>query len=193
MTDDKVIVTMLSDLKHRVFPRPFERLGVTGRRLVGVEIGVHKGEHAESLLSHLDIKTLYLVDPYAMYAEYEESRSHYGDDASLDLAKAEAIGRLAPNAGKISWGFKRSGDAAAEIPDGIDFVYVDGDHEEHSVRADIASFYPKVRSGGVIGGHDVYNGFTRQHDGVVRAVSQFAVRNDLTLQVELPDWWIQKP
>jgi hypothetical protein len=46
--------------------------------------------------------------------------------------------------------------------------------------------------GGIIGGHDFYNGFQRDHDGVVRAVTEFAVRNQLNLQVELPDWWVVK-
>lgn len=42
------IVDLLSDIKHRIFPRPFERLSVLRERkdLVGVEIGVAGGEHA---------------------------------------------------------------------------------------------------------------------------------------------------
>ena len=58
---------------------------------------------------------------------------------------------------------------------------------------DIQNYYPKVKSGGIIGGHDFYNGFCREHDGVIKAVSEFAVNNKLDLQVELPDWWILKP
>lgn len=192
--DEQAIVELLGDLKHRIFPRPFERLAVSGRGLVGVEIGVYKGEHAESLLNTLDIRTLYLVDPYELYQEYGEGRQHYGVDRDpLVQAKAEAMQRLTPHSGKIRWVRELAVEAAKLVPDDLDFVYVDGNHEEPFVRADIAAYYPKVRGGGVIGGHDYYNGFRREHDGVVRAVSQFAVHNDLTLQVELPDWWIQKP
>ena len=192
--DEKGIISLSGDLKHRIFPRAFERLAVTGSGLVGVEIGVYKGDHAESLLRHLDIKTLYLVDPYEEYSEYEEGRNYYGvDQHPLRAVKAEAMERLAPYASRIEWVFKRSAQAARDIPEKVDFVYVDGNHEEAYVREDIELFYPKVRAGGVIGGHDFYNGYCREHDGVVRAVTQFAVRNDLTLQVELPDWWVQKP
>lgn len=192
--DEQAIVTLLGDIKHRIFPRAFERLAVTGRGLVGVEIGVYRGDHAVSLLSHLDIKTLYLVDPYELYADYEEGRNHYGvDNDPLHLAKVEAMDRLAPYAEKVSWVFKLAAEAAMDIPDDVDFVYIDGNHEERFVREDIASFFPKVRHGGVIGGHDFYNGYCREHDGVVRAVTDFSVRNNLTLQAELPDWWIQKP
>ena len=59
------IVDILSDFKHRIFPRPFERLSSLRNRvgggLIGVEIGVAGGEHALSLLETLDIKKLYLV------------------------------------------------------------------------------------------------------------------------------------
>jgi hypothetical protein len=49
----------------------------------------------------------------------------------------------------------------------------------------------RLSNGGVIGGHDYYNGFQREHDGVVKAVTSFVVKNDLQLRVELPDWWIE--
>jgi hypothetical protein len=192
--EETAIIKQLSDLKHRVFPRPFERLAVSGADLVGVEIGVYKAEHAESLLDHLNIKHLYLVDPYELYSEYTEGKTHYGvDQDPLPLARKAAQERLAPHSKKLSWVFKKSLDSIAEIPDQLDFVYVDGNHDEPFVREDILAFYPKIKSGGVIGGHDFYNGYCREHDGVVRAVTRFAVQDNLPLQVELPDWWIKKP
>ena len=35
--------------------------------LRGVEVGVWKGDHANGLLEYLDLKKLYLVDPYEPY------------------------------------------------------------------------------------------------------------------------------
>jgi hypothetical protein len=49
----------------------------------------------------------------------------------------------------------------------LDFVFIDGDHTYESVMDDIGAWLPKVRSGGVIGGHDyrVWSGVTRAvHD-----------------------------
>lgn len=45
----------------------------------------------------------------------------------------------------------------------IDFVFIDGDHEYDGVMADIKAWLPKVKKGGVIGGHDyrVWSGVTR--------------------------------
>ncbi len=192
--DEKTIIDTLGDLKHRVFPRPFERLGVSGKKLVGVEIGVFKGLHAESLLTHLDIECLYLIDPYSVYATNDSVRQYCGDDKdAMEIAKKECEERLAPYADKIVWILKNSMDALNDIPDGLDFAYIDGNHEENNVREDVANYYPKVKVGGIIGGHDFYNGHARDHDGVVRAVCEFAIQNKLPLQVELPDWWIKKP
>ncbi len=52
----------------------------------------------------------------------------------------------------------KSVDAAAEVPDAsLDFVFIDADHVEESVRADILAWRPKIRSGGVLAGHDINN------------------------------------
>ena len=88
------IIDILSDLKHRVFPRPFERLGIPRdkKSLVGVEIGVAGGEHALSLLRTLDIQKLYLIDPYELYDDYSEGKLHYGID-QLPLSETETKAR----------------------------------------------------------------------------------------------------
>lgn len=47
-------------------------------------------------------------------------------------------------------------DAAALVPDGsLDFVFIDADHSEESVKRDIANWAPKVRKGGLLSGHDI--------------------------------------
>jgi hypothetical protein len=192
--NEKEIIKLLSDLKHRIFPRPFERLAVSGKNLTGAEIGVYKAEHAESLLRHLDIERLFLVDPYDLYTDYNEGKSHYGvDQDPLEVAREEAARRLLPYAGKVKWIHKLSAVATAELPHELDFVYIDGNHAESFVRQDIINYYSKVRPGGILGGHDFYNGFCREHDGVVKAVTEFVTQHSLLLQVELPDWWITKP
>jgi len=191
--NEQQIIKTLSDLKHRIFPRPFERLAISGKGLIGVEIGVYKANHAESLLNHLDIKRLYLIDPYELYNDYKDGKDHYGvDQDPLQVAREEAHERLSQFGDKVKWIFKKSSDITDDIPDKLDFVYIDGNHDETFVRDDIHKFFPKVREGGVIGGHDFYNGFCREHDGVVKAVTQFSIQNNLVLQSELPDWWITK-
>ena len=48
-------------------------------------------------------------------------------------------------------------EAARHVPDGtLDFVFIDADHTYEGCKRDIEAWLPKVRSGGMISGHD-YN------------------------------------
>jgi predicted O-methyltransferase YrrM len=57
--------------------------------------------------------------------------------------------------------------------DSLDFVFIDGDHRYECVKADIEAWVPKVRSGGIIAGHD-YGWCT----DVRRAVHEFFGESD---------------
>jgi len=191
--NEKNIINQLSDLKHRIFPRPFERLGVKGDELIGVEIGVYKGEHAESLLTNLSIKKLYLIDPYSLYEEYEEGKNHYDvDQDSLEIAEKEALEKLKKYSDNIVLVRKKASEVLNEIPNELDFVYIDGNHQYKFIKEDINNYYSKLKDGGVIGGHDMYNGFCFEHNGVIQAVMEFVLEKKLQLYIELPDWWIIK-
>jgi len=192
--NEEEIINVMSDLKHRIFPRPFERLSTlrTCKDLVGAEIGVAGGEHALSLLKTLSIKKLYLIDPYDIYETYTEGRQHYGADGSgLNKFRASAEKLLSEYSDRIEWVGKMSSDAASLITEELDFVYIDGNHAEDFVSQDINNFFPKLSSRGVIGGHDFYNGFQREHDGVVSAVLSSAGLKDFQMRVEIPDWWVE--
>lgn len=41
-----------------------------------------------------------------------------------------------------------------EIPDGLDFLFIDGDHSYNGVKTDYLTYKDKVRAGGIIGFHD---------------------------------------
>ena len=195
------IIDVLSDLKHRIFPRPFERLSNLrdrarekngGEGLIGVEVGVAGGEHALSLLETLDLKKLYLVDPYELYNEYEEGKSHYGiDQLSLSQTEIMCRNRLKEFEDRLVWIKKLSSEAINVISEKVDFVYIDGNHQEEFVVEDIKNYIPLLKKSGVIGGHDYYNGFQREHDGVVNAVTNFMKHSKFQLRIEMPDWWIE--
>lgn len=193
------IIKVLSDIKHRIFPRPFERLSSlrekqqVGGGLVGIEIGVAAGEHALSLLKNLNIERLYLIDPYEDYEEYLEGKLHYGID-QLAISETELLARAALEkySSQIIWLKKHSADAISFIDEKVDFVYIDGNHQYEFVVEDINNYFPILKEFGVLGGHDYYNGFQREHDGVINAATSFSVSHGLQLRSELPDWWIEK-
>ena len=67
-------------------------------------------------------------------------------------------------------------DVAAEMfPDGhFDLVFIDADHYYEPTKADIETWLPKVKNGGVLTGHDYGN---KRHPGVEKAVKE-AFGND---------------
>jgi hypothetical protein len=191
MRSEHEIINLLSEIKHRIFPRPFERLAVNGENLIGVEIGVYKAQHSLSLLKTLSIEKLYLIDPYYLYDDYVEGKRHY-NGKTLNIAENEAKENLKDFNDKIVWVKDYSSNCLDLIPNNLDFVYIDGNHQSPFIDEDIKNYYPKIKSGGIIGGHDYYNGFCKEHNDVVRVVNNFTYSNDYQLYVELPDWWIVK-
>jgi predicted O-methyltransferase YrrM len=71
--------------------------------------------------------------------------------------------------------------------DTIDFIFIDGDHTYEGVSADLKGWYPKLKVGGVIAGHD----YNEPNTGVKLAVDSFFMFKATTA---LEDWhsWIFK-
>jgi hypothetical protein len=66
---------------------------------------------------------------------------------------------------------KESVEAARECRDNIfDFIFIDAGHYYEDVLSDLNAWYPKLKEGGIISGHDY---FTRVHPGVKYAVDDF--------------------
>jgi predicted O-methyltransferase YrrM len=59
--------------------------------------------------------------------------------------------------------------AARFVANNLSAVFIDGDHSYESCRDDIAAWLPKVRSGGILAGHD-YN--DKDFPGVVKAARE---------------------
>ena len=73
-------------------------------------------------------------------------------------------------------------------PASLDFVFIDADHCYESCSADIKAWYPKVRKGGVVSGHD-YSG---RHQGVCRAVDEFCEEHKYRLRrLTQCIWWVK--
>ena len=132
------------------------------------------------MLDNLDIKTLYLIDPYR---EFPKASGGGMDSAP---GKEEALVKLSDYTHKIVWIHKFSWDATEDIPDELDFVYIDGDHRREAVEKDISLYYPKVKDGGLLCGHD-YN-----KRGVYETVRNSFLYNIENVQFQSKDWWIVK-
>jgi len=157
--------------------------------LVGAEIGTQYGKNAHSILSQLPIKKIYLIDPYRVYPKYTEwVEDEYWMNKDMNEIFEGAQNRLSDFNNKIVFIKKMSSEAINDVPDNLDFVYIDGNHDYEFVKQDINLWFPKVKKGGVIGGHDMH------HQGVARAFVELVYdkENYFIGNSYHPDWWLVK-
>jgi len=136
--------------------------------LVGAEIGVATGVNAKNILENLNIKRLYLIDNIWRDDIFKNLTSYMGKINILTLSSIEAS--------KI-------------LNETFDFIYIDAKHAYPSMKMDIDAWLPKIRSGGVLCGHDY------QIEDVRKAVEElfsdkfYTKRNN---DNDTIDWWFVK-
>jgi hypothetical protein len=118
----------------------------------GVEIGVYKGFFSKSL-GKAGLR-VYGVDPWMPYP---------GFDRDIDARKErqEYLYKRAQRQVKgldVVFIRKMSIEAVQDFDDeSIDFIYIDGNHKLQYAVQDIMEWYPKIKKGGVMSGHDYIN------------------------------------
>lgn len=181
----------------------------------GVEVGTFQGEFSKDILNSWD-GTLFMVDVWRPLSneEYLDSSNHgyfengvYGD-AMKNINGLEDRGIMVRASSEV---------ASSMFEDNsLDFVYIDANHAYDYVVQDINLWYPKVKIGGYLCGHDyidldwfndpnfdtnkkdkhIYNGdFYHGVFGVNPAVDEFCEKNNYNLQVTnewFGTWWIKK-
>ncbi|MBS1761534.1 MAG: class I SAM-dependent methyltransferase [Bacteroidetes bacterium] len=164
----------------------------------GVEVGVWKGEFSDFILSNWVGKKLYSVDPWKNFDD-----SEYPDDMNIKQDKFDSIYNdvktlLAKHGERSEIIRKDSVSASRDFQDKtLDFVYLDGRHHFEGVKEDIYYWYPKVKNGGLLCGHDYLNGkIGETYFGVKQAVDEFAKDNNYKVIVSAkdhyPTWIIVK-
>jgi hypothetical protein len=131
------------------------------KNLIGAEIGIFYGCNSKGILDNLDIKKLYLIDPY------DSGLVGIEDKRAPIYIQNSAHRFLSEYSEKIEWIKKKSQDAAKDIPNNLDFAYIDGDHTYEGALGDIKTYWPKLKKGGILGGHDYDN------EDVAKAVQDF--------------------
>ena len=206
------IISLFNFDTRNKLPDFLNHLGLINK---GVEIGSFKGEFANIILNKWK-GDLYLVDVWRPLPreEYDDSSNH---SDHLD-AYSETMKNISGFEDRSFMLRMDSKHGSEMFTDGsLDFVYIDANHTYKSVTEDIEYWYPKVKSGGLVMGHD-YNpknlykngdkdipimGWSTDNPepkyagmfGVTPAVNEFVEKNNYELQVTdefFGTWWITK-
>ena len=155
-----------------------------GKEIVGAEVGVFRGKSAaDTMYGMNNLKMLYLIDPYEMYEGYDNSPGN--------LVGAQAYAqRQFDNKGFTNYTWMIKYFSAEIVPEPLDFIYIDGNHNYEDVLFDIQEAKKIVKIDGVISGHDYYPiGHPREHDfGVGKAVRESF--SDDIIHADRKDWWV---
>jgi hypothetical protein len=173
-------------------------LNARGLAGTGIEVGVFEGWYSNYLLTHWRGRRLISVDPWQVW------ESGYADDCNRDQPAMDQIYHracqtLQPHGQRSEIWRLTSQEASTKLSDAsLDFVYIDAQHHEAAVTDDLNRWYPKLRSGGMLSGHDYMDGtFDFGVFGVRTAVDHFTRQHHLQLWVtrELlsPSWFLFKP
>jgi len=184
---NKFLAEKLNFVILRGFPRHsirFAKNYFKGKPITVVEIGTYEGYNAKSILKELNVNEIYLVDPYANYEDYRTSEPE--TIKILNKAERDAHKRLR-GSNNLIWIKKFSSKALNDIPNNIDFIYIDGNHEYKYVKEDMENYYKKLRKGGILAGHDIATGF-----GVAQAVMEFCSEKKIVPSINVTDWYFVK-
>jgi len=188
------------------------------------EVGVWRGHFSQSILNAFrsNLKVHYLVDLWA-------PQDCYGDDCNTTPEKFEeailATQKIVDDMG-LSEEARFLRGLSTEVCDSIedsslDFCYIDARHDYLGCKDDIQAYWPKLKPGGLLAGHDYmtaddckkllvklnhiipHQDWSRCYDGSINpsavkgAVDEFVEVNNLDLVVgteeNWPTWAVLKP
>ena len=154
--------------------------------LVGVEVGVCLAHTTEAFAKGIkNLKKLYAVDNYPTFVDWDGS--DWNKDRQ-DLMKKAAQEKILAHKDKVEFLHVSSEEFVKTIEDeSLDFVFIDGDHSFEAALKDFQNYYPKVKKGGIFGGHDI------QLDSVRNALTYFLKeKSNEVIGVTNSAWYLRK-
>lgn len=140
----------------------------------GVEIGVQRGEFSGHLLERWTGQ-MALIDSWKTFPkeEYNDGSNVSELENLRNLAATVEMTQRFP--GRCEIVRSLSTEAGNKYPNNyFDFVYLDANHRYERVLEDLRIWVPKIRSGGMLCGHDYLDGELPQGSfGVKKAVNEF--------------------
>jgi hypothetical protein len=184
----------LPKLQHRdELPALLNAMGLWG---YGIEIGVQAGDFSRLLREQWYGDVLYLLDRWGHEPTYRDIVNVSQQEQEQLFQQVQTMFYKHPGVRIMR---EESLVAAPEFEDGwLDWIYLDADHLQAAVAQDLAAWWPKLKRGGLFGGHDYCDGVYHQTEfGVKSAVDAFAsergLRIETTAETDFPSWYCRKP
>ena len=119
-----------------------------------VEVGVFRGKNAEVLRELFPKAHLYLVDPWTPSEAYLSSGSAVSENTKVYQKAEERVKTLFEDDPQVTLIKKDAETAADLLPSNLDLVFIDANHSYETVKQDILTYLPKMRTGGILSGHN---------------------------------------
>jgi hypothetical protein len=161
---------------------------------VVAEIGVWEGDFSQRILNECAPAHLHLIDPWMYMPEFSNTGFGKRKNADAMEAKWHAVVARFKDDPRVTVHRGTSSDILPGLPDGsLDWVYIDGNHNEPFVGQDIDLCLQKVKADGVISGDD-FNWMAEELGAPVRRAVEATVAElapKATLKVMANQWRMQ--
>lgn len=147
-----------------------------------VEIGVFRGKNALILRKEFPHAHLYLIDPWATSTSYLTSGTAVSKKQEVFDEAYRRVKTLFENDPNVTLIKKTSEKAVPLLPNDLDLVFIDANHDYQVVKNQILTWQQKVRPGGILSGH---NYGRKRLPGVKEAVDELFGNNFVLGQDEV--------
>lgn len=156
-----------------------------------VEIGCYKGKSSCAMAVNIANSNkkinFYCVDTWKGSPEHQAGELWEDKDVVEDKLYEVFLKNIEPVSKYITPIRTSSTEAAKLFTDkSIDFIFLDADHTYEAVKDDLYSWYPKLKSGGIISGHDW------KWETVSKAVIEFATQIRVDVFYDVNVWHFYK-
>ena len=123
----------------------------------GAEVGVWEGRFSETILEVCTPVRLHLIDPWEYDPRFNNTGFGRKKNAERMPQMFEVVSEKFAGDDRVVLHRAMSQDALLELSDGeLDWIYIDGNHNEPFIGMDLALAQKKVKPGGVIAGDDYH-------------------------------------
>ena len=141
------------------------------------EIGVRHGETFQRRLPHIS-KLAVAIDCWDLYIKKSQNDMGRASDEAKEQyenLKSYVDSNYYGNEVKVIKGFSNDESVINQFDDEtFDLIFIDGDHSYEGCKADLENWWPKVKSGQILCGHDYCYPERNPHGfGVKQAVDEF--------------------